>query len=90
VGSTRLWAEHELVMAADLATHDELVTTAIAAAGGRRVARSADAAGCERGGGLGVATQGMSVCRDRWSCDRARPAETDGTRLRHQQGGQCR
>lgn len=35
VGSTRLWAEHESAMAGDLGTHDELVTGAIEAAGGR-------------------------------------------------------
>lgn len=35
VASTRLWAEHESAMAADLDTHDELVIGAIAATGGR-------------------------------------------------------
>ncbi len=35
VGSTRLWAEHESAMANDLVVHDELVSAAIASAGGR-------------------------------------------------------
>lgn len=35
VGSTRLWAEHESLMAVDLVAHDELVSAAIVGAGGR-------------------------------------------------------
>ena len=35
VGSTRLWAEHESAMAADLVAHDGLVSAAVVAAGGR-------------------------------------------------------
>ena len=42
VGSTRLWAEQEAAMEADLVTHDELVLGAIAAAQGRMFKHTGD------------------------------------------------
>lgn len=63
VGSTRLWSEHESAMAADLVAHDELVTGAIEAAGGRVFKHTGDGMMATFGSAADSATAAAEIQR---------------------------
>lgn len=63
VASTRLWAEHESAMAADLRTHDELVTGAITATGGRVFKHTGDGVMATFDGAIASAVAASAIQR---------------------------